>query len=181
MHMLEDPFLAVAAQESGDVITLAKREVVAQPATTLSANVATMAHAVGRLQGFDLLDQPLIHGLSICSGQVLTARTTIALRRAMIGRSVVVLFEGGDVQAPIIVGVIEPNVLTDVPLVREPGVTIRADGERHVIDAEREIVLRCGDASITLTRAGKVIIRGNYILSRSTGYNKIKGAAIDIN
>jgi len=42
-------------------------------------------------------------------------------------------------------------------------------------------VLRCGDASITLTRAGKVVIQGNYILSRSSGYNKIKGAAIDIN
>jgi hypothetical protein len=50
-----------------------------------------------------------------------------------------------------------------------------------VIEAEREIILKCGEASITLTRAGKVIIRGNYILSRSTGYNKIKGAAIDIN
>jgi hypothetical protein len=43
------------------------------------------------------------------------------------------------------------------------------------------VVLRCGDASITLTQAGKVIIRGNYIVSRSSGYNKIKGAAVDIN
>jgi hypothetical protein len=55
------------------------------------------------------------------------------------------------------------------------------DGERRVIEAEREIVLRCGDASITLTRAGKVIIRGTYILSRSSGYNRMKGAAIDLN
>ena len=63
----------------------------------------------------------------------------------------------------------------------DPGVVVQADGQRHVITAEREIVLRCGDASITLTRAGRVIIKGRYILSRSTGYNKIKGAAIDIN
>ena len=55
------------------------------------------------------------------------------------------------------------------------------DGDRHVIEADREVVLRCGDASITLTRAGKVIIKGSYILSRSTGYHKIKGAAIDLN
>jgi hypothetical protein len=26
-----------------------------------------------------------------------------------------------------------------------------------------------------------VLIRGRYILSRATGYNRIKGAAIDIN
>jgi hypothetical protein len=63
---------------------------------------------------------------------------------------------------------------------RQP-VAVQADGDRYEISAEREIVLRCGDSSITLTRAGKVIIKGNYILSRSTGYNKIKGAAIDIN
>jgi hypothetical protein len=49
------------------------------------------------------------------------------------------------------------------------------------VSAEREIVLRCGDASITLTRAGKVIIKGRYVVSRSTGYNKIKGATVDIN
>jgi hypothetical protein len=78
-------------------------------------------------------------------------------------------------------GVIEPRALVETPPQPEPGVAISVDGERHLIEAEREIVLRCGDASITLTRAGKVIIKGNYILSRSSGYNKIKGAAIDIN
>ena len=99
----------------------------------------------------------------------------------MVGREVLVVFEDGDLERPIIVGVIEPHALQEPPAEREPGVRVEVDGERHVIEAEREIVLRCGDASITLTRAGKVIIRGNYILSRSTGYNKIKGAAIDIN
>ena len=59
--------------------------------------------------------------------------------------------------------------------------SIKADNDRFVVSAEREIVLQCGDASITLTRAGKVLIRGNYVLSQATGYNRIKGAAIDIN
>jgi hypothetical protein len=138
-----------------------------------------LAPAVGRLQGFDLLEQPLVAQLKACPGQVLPARSIVLLRHAMIGREVLVVFEDGDLQAPVILGVIEPQALTEVPAA--PGVTVQADGERHVIDAEREIVLRCGDASITLTRAGKVIIKGRYILSRSTGYNKIKGAAIDIN
>ena len=58
---------------------------------------------------------------------------------------------------------------------------VRIDGERLVLQAEREIELRCGDASLVLTRAGKVILRGNYVVSRSRGVNKIKGAWVDIN
>jgi hypothetical protein len=95
---------------------------------------------------------------------------------------VVLLFDGGDARSPIIMGVIQPQARQEQPsATAAPGFNVQADGERHVIEAEREIVLRCGDASITLTRSGKVIIKGNYILSRSSGYNKIKGAAIDIN
>jgi hypothetical protein len=43
------------------------------------------------------------------------------------------------------------------------------------------MVLRCGKASITLTRAGKVLIQGSYVLSRSTGVNRVKGGAVQIN
>ncbi|TIP53764.1 MAG: DUF2345 domain-containing protein, partial [Mesorhizobium sp.] len=53
--------------------------------------------------------------------------------------------------------------------------------ERLDLSAEREIVLRCGKASITLTRTGKIILRGTYILSRSSGPNKIKGGSIQLN
>ena len=56
-----------------------------------------------------------------------------------------------------------------------------ADGRRVEINAEQEIVLRCGEASITLTRAGKILIRGEYVLSRSTGVNRIQGGAVEIN
>ena len=53
--------------------------------------------------------------------------------------------------------------------------------ERLELIAEREIVLRVGDASITLTRAGKIILRGTYVLSRSSGVNRIKGGSVQIN
>lgn len=119
--------------------------------------------------------------LRAAPGALLPARTTVALRRAMVGREVLVVFEGGCIDLPVITGVIESHPLQEAPRAEPAGVTVTVDGERHVIEAEREIVLRCGEASLTLTRAGKVIIRGTYILSRSTGYNKIKGAAIDIN
>ena len=179
MDRAEDPFINLAAETlSDDFARLEQREMTA---SNHEGTVALRASAVGKLQGFDPLEQPLISSIASCPGQVLTARSTVPLRRAMIGRDVLVLFVGGEVHTPVIVGVIEPHALAATPPRPEPGVAVTVDGERHVIEAEREIVLRCGDASITLTRAGKVIINGNYILSRSTGYNKIKGAAIDIN
>lgn len=48
-------------------------------------------------------------------------------------------------------------------------------------EAEEEIELRCGGASIVLTRAGKVLLRGAYLLSRSSGVNRIKGGSVQIN
>ena len=82
---------------------------------------------------------------------------------------------------PIVMGVLQGASQATSLAKPSASVEVKADGDRYVFSAEREIILRCGDASITLTRAGKVIIKGKYILSRSSGYNKIKGAAVDIN
>jgi hypothetical protein len=78
-------------------------------------------------------------------------------------------------------GVVGSKLVSSTDSDAQPLISVDADEDRYVISAEREIVLKCGDSSITLTRAGKVIIKGNYILSRSSGYNKVKGAAVDIN
>jgi hypothetical protein len=177
----DDPFVQHAAPAAAALSAdpgfeaLARRPV--QPAVAPPA----LAPAVGRLQGFDLLERPLVGALHAAPGGVFPARSTVALKRAMLGREVLVVFEDGAADRPVIVGVIEPHALQEDLPAPQPGVSVQVDGERHVIQAEREIVLQCGEASITLTRAGKVLIRGTYILSRSTGYNKIKGAAIDIN
>lgn len=174
----DDPFVPQPPStlaEDRDFEALSQRPVQAPAAPPV------LAPAVGRLHGFDLLERPLVSALTAAPGAVHPARTTVPLKRAMLGREVLVAFENGSIDQPIIVGVIEPHALQEVAIPPTPGVSVVADGERHQIEAEREIVLKCGDASITLTRAGKVIIRGTYILSRSTGYNKIKGAAIDIN
>ncbi len=58
---------------------------------------------------------------------------------------------------------------------------LQLDGERLVLCAERELVLACGKATITLTRAGKVILAGTYLVSRSSGVNRIKGGSVQIN
>ena len=58
---------------------------------------------------------------------------------------------------------------------------VEADGERLVVDARDQLVLRCGKASITLTKAGKVLIQGTYLSSRSSGVNRIKGGSVQLN
>ena len=60
-------------------------------------------------------------------------------------------------------------------------VEVDADGERMIVSAKEQLVLRCGKASITLTKAGKVLIQGAYVLSRSSGVNRIKGGSVRIN
>ena len=178
MSTLNDPFELVVVEEAADGFeALSRRPVTARPSVT-SLPTATMA----RFHGFDFDDTPLVIELPGMSHELVRARTTVSLQRSQIGSTVVVLFEDGDVRRPIVVGVVQgheraPSEQSNsVPLV-----SVQADDDRFVVSAEREIVLRCGDASITLTRAGKVIIKGTYILSRSSGYNKIKGAAVDIN
>jgi uncharacterized protein (DUF2345 family) len=60
-------------------------------------------------------------------------------------------------------------------------VEVDSDGQRLIVSAKEQIVLRCGKASITLTKAGKVLIDGTYVLSRSSGANRIKGGSVQLN
>lgn len=140
------------------------------------------AVSVGRFLGFDEARRPLVSDLPGVPRTAALARTTVPLARAAPGAEVLVIFEGNDPKRPIIVGILQASrpAPTEVCLAPEE-VAVCLDNGRHVISAERELRLQCGEASITLTRAGKVIISGNYVVSRSTGYNKIKGAAVDIN
>ncbi|AVO59668.1 DUF6484 domain-containing protein [Pseudomonas chlororaphis] len=105
----------------------------------------------------------------------ITARTTTELSRDDIGAQVALMFEAGDPSQPLVIGRIQRLPETTVPAIAH------LDGERLEFTAEREIVLRCGKASITLTRAGKVIIQGAYLSSRSSGVNRIKGGSVQIN
>ena len=142
-----------------------------------SPDLARSCAAVKRLVGFDPHGNPLV---GFNGEAAAPARSIVPLRPEMIGREVVTLLDatGGE----IVIGHIEPLLSSSaVPPQAQPDVIVEADGERHTVTAQQEIVLRCGDASITLTRAGKVIIRGTYISSRSSGLHRIKGAAIDIN
>ncbi len=108
----------------------------------------------------------------------LPARHICTLTPADVGREAVLMFENNDYLRPIILGVLQPSGSSESHA--EP-VHVTLDGEQVSLSAKNEIVLRCGKASITLTRAGKVLIRGAYLLSRSSGVNRIKGGSVQIN
>jgi hypothetical protein len=76
------------------------------------------------------------------------------------------------------------SILAEASIVVNPEETpeeAAAAGERLVIKADREIVLQCGSASITLTRSGKIVIRGEYVVTRAAGVNRILGGSVQIN
>jgi len=143
---------------------------------------------VGTLAGINDTGEPLVRHPLDPSGRVLLARTTVPIVPEQIDREIVLAFEFGDLGKPIVLGVLrlsdgqepsEPRVVP--PTVIQPIVQATLDGEQLVLTARSEIVLRCGEASLTLTRAGKVLIRGTYLLSRSSGVNRIKGGSVQIN
>ena len=122
--------------------------------------------------------------LVIYPGQIgtaaLRARTVVDLHGAHIGRSVVLMFEQADPMRPIVMGVLRES--PGWPLEERPGqVQVEGDGERLLVTAKEQLVLRCGKASITLTKAGKVLIQGEYVSSRSSGVNRIKGGSVQLN
>lgn len=108
------------------------------------------------------------------------ARSVVDLHGAHIGQPVVLMFEGGDPTRPIVMGVLRQS--EGWPLAEAPAqVEVDVSGERMIVSAKEQLVLRCGLASVTLTKAGKVLIQGSYVSSRSTGVNRVKGGSVQLN
>src|SRR5262249_12510352 len=98
-------------------------------------------------------------------GTARRAPSAVDLQRSHIGKQTVLMFEDGDPHRPIIVGCLQTEKATALP--RSEQVQVEADGQRFVISATDRIVLRCGKASITLTKEGKVVIQGAYVSNQS--------------
>ena len=110
----------------------------------------------------------------------IAARSSVDLQGPHIGASVVLMFEQGDPRRPVVIGVLRGA--SGWPEAEKPTqVDVDVDGQRMIVSAKEQLVLRCGKASITLTKAGKVMIQGSYVLSRSTGVNRVKGGSVQLN
>ncbi|MET0065408.1 MAG: DUF6484 domain-containing protein [Candidatus Thiodiazotropha sp.] len=133
---------------------------------------------IGVLVGLDPDGQPRVVFPGNPQEQAVCAKSTLGFEPEDLGKEVALLFENGDPQHPLIIGRLQhPRAPADDTSKAEAEI----DGERLVLGAQREIVLKCGKSSITLTRAGKIILRGTSIFSRSSGLNRIKGGSVQIN
>lgn len=154
------------------------------------------------LVGFDTAGLPLLRFGLKGELHTVSATPTVSVHHEHLGRQAALMFAGGEVQAPILLGLVHSALdttleqpvagpvrsddLEDVALFPPMQNTERAleaevDGKRQVIEADQQLVLRCGEASITLTKAGRIILRGKHLVSRSSGVNRILGGSIQMN
>jgi hypothetical protein len=168
--MGEDQETLQAPADTSDVGTVEHLTLPPGPTRRLDGVV------IGALVGFAEDGAPLVDFPGNPHDDPVPARTAAVLGEEDVGREVALLFECADPTKPVLVG----PILHPVPEEARK-VSVRRDTERIELTADREIVLKCGSASITLTRAGKVLIRGAYVSSHSSGVNRIKGGAVHIN
>lgn len=147
------------------------------PFTPPVAAPALPAAILGVVVGYEPERGPLVDFPNNAAGplpaRLLVAADAEALARAAAERvPAALVFEAGDPARPLIVGFVQSP---------GPAREARVDGKRIVLTGEEEIELRCGEASISLKKNGKLVIRGAYVETRAKGTNRIKGGSVQIN
>ena len=177
MDRIEDHILESECSPDPDPL----RPLVVGRETTISLASTVAGVVVGELVAVrDGGCTPLVLYPGMSGSAAIAARSVVDLHGAHIGKQILLAFDGGDPGKPIVLGLVRSADAW--PLDQKAGqVEVDADGERLTVTAKEELVLRCGDASITLTKAGKVLIHGSYLSSRSSGVNRIKGGSVHIN
>lgn len=144
--------------------------------------------AIGKLVSVDSHGKAFVDFTLNPANEPIAALSTISFNKEDIGKEVALLFKDNNPDYPVIIGPVILNKKDDETLLLDNSVEdknepieILVDKKRITFNAEKEIVLKCGKSSITLTSAGKILIRGKYLLSRSSGVNRIKGGSVQIN
>ncbi len=81
---------------------------------------------------------------------------------------------------PILFGLTQPAPLPAALKGNEPLLAV-VDGEAVELRGDERVELRCGKASIVMTKEGKILLSGTYISSVSSGAHRIRGGSMEIN
>ncbi len=160
---------------------------------------------IARLDAIDESGRPLVSVSHIADFNLRPALATVPVSPQHIGRQVALMFTQGAVSQPVVMGFIHSPLdqVLDVVLATTESAqtgsdelvftgnlperksddteTLHIDGKRILLEGREEVVLRCGESSITLSANGKISIRGKYLLSRSSGVNRILGGSVQVN
>lgn len=101
-----------------------------------------------------------------------TANTTIELNLEHVGQQCLIVFNQGNIEHPIITGIIQPALSID---------ELMDDDKPVVIHSKTGILLKCGSSRIELTEDGTINIQGMHINSQAYGPHRIKGGSVKIN
>ena len=165
---------------SGRVLDLKQRNTAATATASPAWPDARLAKLVG-LAGTEGVWIELTPGAAPVLARVCVDWDAERLARAVAQqRSAVLAFEDGDVARPLVLGIVGGVREAEAPA-QAFVVEADADGRRVRLTASEEIVLQCGESSITLKRNGKVVIRGSYVETYASGTNRIKGGNVRIN
>jgi len=151
---------------------------------------------VGKVVSINDHGNPMIAYDETTKSKPVEALTTVPLNRDAIGKDIAISFAQNNGCMAIVMGVIrrplddvlalqsaQPEEVitpakTDEPT-GKPEVIV--DGNKLELSAPEEITLRCGKASITLNKNGKILIKGEHMLNRTSGSYKIKSGSIQLN
>ena len=136
---------------------------------------------IGRIVGIGSDGAPIVDFPENPAGEPVPAVATARYDLGSAGRDVALMFISGDAARPLAIGVVARSSGKDAIDASTAAVEPEKPPECLTLAATREIVLQCGRASIVLTRAGKVLLRGAYLSLRSTGMQRITGASVHIN
>lgn len=153
---------------------------LSQPALETAKGKTVEGIVLGQLVGLADDGRFLVQFHGSPSEQPAKALAVMEISERRIGSPVAISFVGGMLHQPLILGFVQTyaSEMKDAPV---RTFEVQQDGKRLVISAEEELVLKCGDSTITLTKAGKIIVRGKHLLSRAEAVNRIKGGAVQIN
>jgi len=169
------------------------------------SSIAPGEIVLGSITEINALGQPFVDFSVNPNDKSLCAITTLVLTEQHVNRQVALLFKDGDLAHPIVIGLIHsplqamidnfedqqneiPNSLKtecendNVELAANFKTDdILVEGKKVIFEAQDEMIFKCGESSITLTKEGKVLIRGKYLLNRSSGVNRIMGGSVQVN